>query len=153
MYDSGMTLAMRGGGTFACVGEGRQMFNYLGLDLGDPRDWSVGTFILQNTKCATECLSCAPAPAPAGNPCLYGTLDSVSVKVAVETAIGGAAPLPKLVTDDFVRTFRVEFDTSAATARTSLGEVCDFPVSEKASLHLTQTAADYRYDADALCPG
>lgn len=56
------------------------------------------------------------------------------------------------MTDDFVRTFRVELDTSGATARTPAGEICDFPVTEKASLHLTQTAADYVYNADDLCP-
>ena len=77
----------------------------------------------------------------------------MSVKVDVEVATGSAAPIPKLVTDDFVRTFRVEFDTSGATARTLQGEVCDFPVSEKASLHLTQTAADYTYDANPPRPG
>lgn len=85
-------------------------------------------------------------------PCRYGVLDSVGVTVVVEDAVGTAAPMPYLVTDDFVWTFRVEFDTLAATARSSTGEVCDYPVCEKVSLHLTQTAADYAYDANALCP-
>jgi hypothetical protein len=148
-----MKLAIPGTVAFGCVGEGQQEFNFLGLDLGDPRDWSVGTFTLQDKKCAMECSSCAPAPGPTGKSCLYGTLDSVSVKVDVEIATGRAAPIPKLVTDDFVRTFRVEFDTSGATARTPQGEICDFPVSEKASLHLTQTAPDYTYEANPPCPG
>jgi hypothetical protein len=152
VYESGVEVAAPGNGALACIGENGVLFNYLGMDLGDPRGWSVGTFTLQNRACATECSSCSPPAGPASKPCLYGTLDTVSVKVVVEIATGAAAPRPKLVTDDFVRTFRVEFDTSAATARTPAGEVCDFPVTEKASLHLTQTAADYVYDATALCP-
>ena len=68
--------------------------------------------------------------------------------VTVETATGGPAPYPKMVTDDFVRTFRLDFDTATAT---SAGQPCDLPVTGKVSLHLTQTAADYVYDPDAPC--
>jgi len=152
LYQSGAEIAVPGPQALACSGGAGQLLNYLGLDLGDPRKWSVGTFTLLNQACATECSACAPAAGPAAKPCSAAVLDSVSVKVTVETATGEAAPLPKLVTDDFVRTFRLELDTSAATARTSMGEVCDYPVTEKVSLHLTQTAADYVYDANALCP-
>ena len=72
--------------------------------------------------------------------------------VVVENATGTAAPYPTLVTDDFVRTFRLEFDTSSVTPRMSgTGKACDFPVTEQVSLHLTQTAADYVYDPHAMC--
>ena len=152
VFQSGVELAAPGPQALACNGESQQLFDYLGFDLGDPRAWSVGSFTLLNRACPTECSSCNPAAGPTGKPCLNAVLDSVNVKVVVETAIGGAAPRPKLVTDDFVRTFRLELDTSAATARTSTGEVCDYPVTEKVSLHLTQTAADYVYDAEARCP-
>jgi hypothetical protein len=152
VYESGREHARPGLRVFGCEAGHEQAFNYLGLDLGDPRGWSVRTYTWKNEDGAIECSSYAPTSGPAGNPCLHASLDSVSVKVDVETAIGGKAPVPKLVTDDFVRTFRVEFDTSGATARVPFGEVCDFPVTVKASLHLTQTAADYVFDADAPCP-
>ena len=152
LYESGVEAAAAGLRTLACTGANGLLFNYLGLDLGDPRTWSVGTYNLRNQACAIECTSCTSTAGTTGTPCSYGVLDSVNVTVVVETAVGVAAPLPKLVTDDFVRTFRVEFDTSAATARSWTGEVCDYPVTEKVSLHLTQTAADYFYDANALCP-
>ena len=42
-------------------------------------------------------------------------------------------------------------DTSTATSTTSGGEPCDIPFVGQVSLHLTQTAADYVYDADARC--
>ena len=152
VYESGMKVAIPGTRVFACVGEGQQRIDYFGPDLGDPRAWSVGTFNITSKDGGVECHSCGSASSLAGNSCLYGTLDRVTAKVEVETAMGGEAPLPRLVTDDFVRTFRVEFDTSGAEARTPLGQVCDFPATEKASLHLTQTAADYVFDADAPCP-
>jgi hypothetical protein len=55
------------------------------------------------------------------------------------------------VTDDFVRTFRLDFDTSSVPATNGVGEPCDLSLSAQVSLHLTQTAADYVYDADAPC--
>ena len=73
------------------------------------------------------------------------------VTVVVDTATGTAAPFPKLVTDDFVRTFRLEFDTSTVTPTTHEGGVCNYPVTGRVSLHLTQTAADYAYDPNARC--
>ena len=152
VFQSGREITTAGPRSFACKGGDQLLFNYLGLDLGDPRDWSVGSFTLLNRRVATECFSCIPAAGPAGKPCDHAVLDSMSVTVIVETATGGAAPPPKMVTDDFVRTFRVEFDTSGATARMWMGEVCDYPVTEKVSLHLTQSAADYVFHADAACP-
>ena len=125
VLQSGVEITTAGGPALGCNGGDQQFFNYFVWILGDPRDWSVGTFTLLNRGGATECLSCNPAAGPAGNPCIMAVLDSVRVTVVdVETATGGAAPRPKMVTDDFVRTFRVEFDTSAATARMWTGEVC-----------------------------
>jgi hypothetical protein len=72
------------------------------------------------------------------------------ITVTVETATGGAAPYPKMVSDDFERTFRLELDTATATP-TANQVACDFPVRTRVSLHLTQTAADYVYDPDAPC--
>jgi hypothetical protein len=152
LYPSGTEIASPGLRALACSGENGLLFNFLGLDLGDPRTWTVGTYTLQNQACAIECASCGPAAGTTGAPCSYGVLDTVDVTVVVEDAVGTAAPMPKLVTDDFVRTFRVELDTSAATARSSTGGVCDYPVTENVSLHLTQAATDYVYDANAPCP-
>jgi hypothetical protein len=151
-YQGVLSPAGPGYRTFACNGGDERVFNFLGLDLGDPREWSVGAFTLVNRACATECLSCPLEAGATGKPCIMAVLDTVAVKVVVETATGTAVPAPKLVSDDFVRTFRLEFDTSAATARTAAGEVCDFPVAEKVFLHLTQSAADYLYDPSAPCP-
>jgi hypothetical protein len=83
--------------------------------------------------------------------CDVASLNGMAIAITVETATGGAAPYPQLVTDDFERTFRLAFDTSTVPATTNDGVPCDFPLSAQVSLHLTQTAADYVYDPNAPC--
>jgi hypothetical protein len=78
-------------------------------------------------------------------------LDGIALTVNVETATGSEAPYPQLVTSDFVRTFRLDFDTTSVQARDATGAACDFALALQVSLHFTQTAADYVYDADAPC--
>ncbi len=83
--------------------------------------------------------------------CSVAYWNGMTMTVMVETATGGAAPYPKLVTDDFERTFRLSFDSSTATPTMSDGLACDYPLTAQVSLHLTQTAADYVYDPNAPC--
>jgi hypothetical protein len=136
-----------------CVGAGAGAFNFFVNSLGDFRSWSVGTFTIVATPEAVgvDYIPNTPqqAAAPAGtcNPAAH--FDDIVLTVTVETATGGAAPYPTLVTDDFVRTFRLDFDTSTVQPRGNDGADCDLPVAAQVSLHLTQTAADYVYDPNA----
>ena len=57
---------------------------------------------------------------------------------------------PKVVTDNFVRTFRIEFDTSSVDCARSDGVACDLGVTMQAALQFTQTCVDCVYDPDAL---
>jgi hypothetical protein len=89
---------------------------------------------------------------PTGTACNVATyLEGIVLTVTVDAATGGPAPYPKLVTDDFVRSFRLDFDTSSVQATNGAGVPCDFALAAQVSLHLTQTAADYVYAADAPC--
>jgi len=133
-----------------CVGAGAGAFNFFVNSLGDFRSWSVGTSVIvaPPDSVGADYYPNTPqqAPAPAGtcNPAVH--FDDIALTVTVETATGGAAPYPTLVTDDFVRTFRLDFDTSTVQPRGNDGAECDLPFAAQVSLHLTQTAADYTYD-------
>jgi hypothetical protein len=138
--------------TLRCVGAGAGAFNFFVNSLGDFRSWSVGTFTMaapQNAVGVDYVPNTArPAAAPPiCNPAAW--FDGIVLTVTVETATGAAAPYPTLVTDDFVRTFRLDFDTSTVQPRDNDGAACDLPVAAQVSLHLTQTAADYAYDPNA----
>jgi hypothetical protein len=119
--------------------------------LGDIRSWPVGTFtiVAPPDSVGADYSPNTPQQAPAGtcNPAAW--FDDIVLTVTVETATGGAAPYPTLVTDDFVRTFRLDLDTSTVQPRGSNGVACDLPLAAQVSLHLTQTAADYAYDPNA----
>lgn len=138
-----------------CEGTGAGRFNVFVSHLGDFRDWPAGTFMMRAPAFSVG-IEYSPSPSePTGTaapPCGIGTfLEGIVLTVTVETATGGRAPYPKLVTDDFVRTFRLDFDTTSVEPRNADGVVCDFALAAQVSLHLTQTAADYVYDADAPC--
>jgi hypothetical protein len=138
-----------------CTGAGAGQFNFLVADLGDFRDLSAGTFtkVARAHSIGVDYYPNMSQPVgPAGIACNVATyLEGIVLTVTVDTATGGRAPYPKLVTDDFVRTFRVDFDTSSVQATNGNGIPCDFALAAQVSLHLTQTAADYVYDADAPC--
>jgi hypothetical protein len=127
--------------TLTCSGGLYGLFDIALSALGDIRDWPVGTFTL--------------AP-PVGTVKIVGffgatpTLDGLAVTVTVEDAVGGSAPFPHLVTSDYVRTFRVDFDTASVAPKDANGRP-DATVTAKVSLHLSQTAADYVGDPNAFC--
>jgi hypothetical protein len=132
-----------------CGGGGNGGFDFVFWQLGDYRDLSAGTFTMVAPTGNFAMDFFGPVPA-------YSCTGAVDVRglvltVTVETATGHGAMYPQLVTGDFVRTFHLDFDTSTATATTSGGQACDFPVVGQVSLHLTQTAADYVYDPNASC--
>jgi hypothetical protein len=149
--DGGANLLNEGWFDLVCGGGGHGPFDVVARVLGDPRAWSTGTFqiVAGATALGTDYQGIGAAPIASG--CTTADLPGLVVSVTVETAVGGAAPFPKLVTDDYQRTFRVDFDTATGTATTSAGP-CDFAVTTRASLHLAQTAADYVFDPAALCP-
>ena len=132
-----------------CGGGGNGGFDLALWVSDDYRDWSAGTLTMTVPTGDFEMEFFGPVPAYS----CTGTVDlrGLVMTVTVETATGGRAPYPQLVTSDFVRTFRLDFDTSTATATYGGGQACALPIVAQVSLHLTQTAADYVYDADAIC--
>jgi hypothetical protein len=118
--------------------------------LGDYRDWPLGTFTIVTgaRSLGADYYSGASTADGCGR---SADIDGVVITVTVETATGSRAPYPQLVTSDFNRTFRLDFDTSTATTTTRAGHPCDPPIAAQVSLHLTQTAADYVYDPNAIC--
>lgn len=150
--DGGADTLIQGWFELSCGGGGHGRFDVVASDLGDPRSWSVGMFqviaesktvgidyfpiLATNGAVTTDCTTAFPA--------------GMILTITVETAVGGAAPYPMLVTDDFERTFRVEFDTATATPSTISGP-CNFAVTTNVSLQLAQTAADYAYNPNAPC--
>lgn len=142
--DGGAETVDSGFSDLICAGGGSGHFDFVLSKLGDPRAWSVGTFPL------TAAGGSAASDLGSGS-CPVAYLNGMTMTVTVETATGGAAPYPKLVTDDFERTFRLSFDSSSVTPTMSDGLPCDYPLTAQVSLHLTQTAADYVYDPNAPC--
>ena len=149
---------MQGYFALRCVDAGAGAFNFYVNSLGDFRSWEVGTFTLAAapTSVGVDYFPNMPQQGtPPAAACkltpdiLSAFFEGIILTVTVETATGGGAPYPTLVTDDFVRTFRLDFDTSTVQPRTIKGVACDFPLAAQVSLHLTQTAADYAYDPDA----
>ena len=135
-----------GSATVSCAGGGSGGFEFVVTPPGDMREWSTGTFTLVVPDADTkEVVGTASG-------CQVGYLIGLTMTATVEEAVGGTAPYPKLVTDDFLRTFRLDFDTSTVMPKDYLGHACDFPLTGKGSLHLTQTAADYVGDPGYHCP-
>lgn len=133
-----------------CGGGADGGFDFVFSKLGDIRDWPAGTFTM---VAPTGSFGMDYFGSSAANDCngVAAEMEGVVMTVTVESAAGSRAPYPQLVSGDFVRTFRLEFDTSNATSTSSGGESCDFPIVAQVSLHLAQTAADYVFDADAPC--
>jgi hypothetical protein len=147
--DGGADRLNEGWFDLVCGGGGHGQFDVVARILGDPRAWSVGAFqiVAEPNNVGTDYRG---GLASVASGCTTADLGGMVVTVTVETAVGSAAPYPKLVTDDFVRSFRVDFDTATTTPTTRSGP-CDFAVTTKVSLNLVQTAADYVYDPKALC--
>jgi hypothetical protein len=149
LSDGGADRFNEGYFDLVCGGGGHGQFDVVAAALGDPRSWSAGTFQLaaQPNTVGTDYQGGASSIASG---CTTANLAGLVLTITVETAVGGAAPFPKVVTDDYLRTFRVDFDTATATPTTSAGP-CDFAVTTRASLHFAQTAADYVLNPKALC--
>ena len=129
----------------SCAGGGRGEFEFIITPPGDLREWSTGTFTLVAGGGGTREID------PPASGCQVGYLNGLTMTVTVEEAVGGSAPFPKLVTSDFLRTFRLDLDTSTLMPKGPTGEACDFPLTGQLSLHLTQTAADYIADPYQQC--
>jgi len=117
-------------------------------DPGDLRSWQASSWQMAAAKGSVI----ADVGPSSGLGCNGLYFDQMELTVTVETATGGAAPFPQVVTDDFARTFRLDFDTSTVTPVKN-GNPCDASVSLSAqvSVHLTQTAADYAVFPNASC--
>ncbi len=138
-----------------CVGAGLGAFNFFVNSLGDFRMWEVGTFTMAAAPegVGLDYFPGAPRQVAAGPPpCSPAAwFDGIVLTVTVEAAAGGSAPYPELVTADFLRTFRLDFDTSTVQPRGNDGAACALPFVAQVALHLTQTAHDYGYNPDAAC--
>ena len=113
-----------------CMDAGAGAFNFYVNGLGDFRSWEVGTFTMVAADVSvgvdyfpnTPQQGAPPAAACNVTPDIQSAFfEGIVLTVTVETATGAAAPYPTLVTDDFVRTFRLDFDTSTAQSRTIEG--------------------------------
>ena len=132
--------------TLTCAATPYAPFDLTISGLGDIRDWPAGSFTLVALPRSVA------LKWPGATNCGDVSFDLLALNVTVEIAAGGSAPFPQLVTGDYARVFRVEFDTASVTPTKAHGIDCDdFPMSGKVSLHLTQTAADYVANPDAVC--
>ena len=116
-------------------------------DPGDFRTWQAGSWQMA----AAGGSVIADIGVSGGLPCNGLYFDGMELSATIETATGSPARFPGVVTNDFVRTFRLDFDTSTVTPANSGGQTCNFSVSAQVSVHLTQTAADYLVNPDASC--
>jgi hypothetical protein len=116
-------------------------------DPGDFRGWQASSW--QMAAASGGVL--ADVGPSSGFGCNGLSFDGMELTVTVETAAGGPAPFPQVVSDDFVRTFRLDFDTSTVTPTRSGGATCSVSLSAQVSVHLTQNAADYLADPNASC--
>jgi len=116
-------------------------------DPGDFRGWQASSWQMA----AANGSVIADVGPSGGLGCNGLYFDGMELTVTVETAAGGPAPFPQVVTDDFARTFRLDFDTSTVTPANSRGEACSVPISAQVSVHLTQAAADYVANPNASC--
>ncbi len=130
-----------------CESPGGGGFDMSIRDPSDFRNWQAGG---SQTPAARGSVI-ADVGSSAGLGCNGLYFDGMELIVAVDSATGGPVPFPKVVTDDFARTFRLDFDTSTVTPANSRGETCAVSVSAQVSVHLTQTAADYVVSPDAPC--
>lgn len=116
------------------------------LDLGDPRDWSVGTVTLTG-KAANFSLRGLPTTC-SGNgatcPSCTATADDLAIIITVEKATGGSSPYPQMVTKDFQRTFRVQLDTAKAHVVNSPVD-CQTPLM-RVDVKYDVMASDFTYD-------
>lgn len=130
-----------------CASVGGGGFSMGIRDPGDFRSWQIGGSQMP----AAQRSVIADVGPSAGLGCNGLYFDGMELTVTVDTATGGPAPFPKVVTDDFARAFRLDFDTSTVTPANSRGETCSTSISAQVSVHLTQTAADYAVYPEASC--
>jgi hypothetical protein len=130
-----------------CNSPGGGGFSMSIRDPSDFRNWQVGGFQMPAAKGSVI----ADIGPNSGLGCNGLYFDGMELNVTVDTATGSPVPFPKVVTDDFARTFRLDFDTSTVTPANSRGEACHVSVSTQVSVHLTQTAADYVVSLAAPC--
>src|SRR5436190_2237601 len=145
LTDGGAEKILNGYVTLACAGGGYGLFEFIFWDLADYRTWTAGTS--QIRPAAGEFSASYPS---SGGGCTSADLDDMPLTITVETATGRAAAYPTLVTDDFERTFRVDFDTTGVTPASPRG-ACDPVISVQASLHLMQAVNDFVYNPNGFC--
>ena len=138
---------IRGFVNIQCASPGGGGFEMGIRDPSDFRSWQAGGSQMPAAKGSVI----ADVGPSSGLGCNGLYFDGMELNVTVDTATGGPVPFPTVVTADFARTFRLDFDTSTVTPANSRGETCDVSISAQVSVHLTQTAADYVVSPDAPC--
>lgn len=127
-------LVTPGSVTISCSGAPYGIFDLVISALGDVRDWPVGTMSI--TAPPTSVVFKNAVATGCGDIDLAG----LAMTMTVETAVGGSAPYPQLVTADYRRVLWIDFDTASATPT---GGSCFLPFSGKVSLHVYQDRHDF----------
>ena len=111
----------------------------VGLYLGDET-----TLTTRTTSGGSVSASLFVALSP-GKTCNDRELTALPVTVTVEESVGGPAAAPKVVTDDYRRVFRIDFDTTDVPHPAAFGPACSARVAMVAHVWLVQTAADFAF--------
>jgi len=91
----------------------------------DPRDWTLGELAATTLKADVVIWSFENCGANGCAKICKLDVPSAQVTLTVDEAIGGAAPSPAGVTDDFLRKVHLELDTGAPlVGKTAAGETC-----------------------------
>ena len=135
---------------------------YVGVDvgIGDPRSWKLGTTVLpcdalqsslhyENPAADDECedAGCKSCCATCYAHCLG------ELTITVEAGAGGPADPPAGVTDDWVRIFRLDFESSPAEMfySPSNSESCELPLQLSFSLRVVMDAASVERTPVTMC--
>src|SRR5262249_37635303 len=108
-----------------------------GFDMGirDPSDfrtWQAGSSQMVVARGSVL----ADIGSSSGVGCNGMYFDGMELAVTVETATGSSEPFPSVVSSDFARTFRFDFDTSTVMPSRNSGEPCGASLSAQVSVHL-----------------
>ena len=104
----------------------------------DPRSWSVGDASSAPAVINERYSKLLPDAIDGGSTCCTscnGSAPLANLHIVVEQAVGGPADIPLLVTPDYLRVFRIDYDGIAG--------LCGDGVTSHVSLQLTQTATDF----------
>jgi hypothetical protein len=116
---------------------------WLTFSLGDLRNVGVGSYAPGSPRVSYPEVN-------ASETICSGSVPASGVRVVVEEAVGGPAPYPEVVTPDYRRVVRVDFNYDTPQYADGDGDagVCIASVRVVGHVRYTVVAADYRTDPD-----